>query len=272
MKKHIFIVLKILGFFILWAVIMIPIGNIEVFKENQALQRFWWELIPFLSVIIATILFHNIIDKNKFQKIALGKIIKNSGFGLLLGIGWIGIPILILLIIGRFQLGEINYIPYLYIWIISIALNVIMQEYLVRGYIFKLLQKEYNIIVSIIVTTIIFTLFHGGAFEAGIIAVLNVLTMSVFVSLLLIYTTNLLASIIVHAIWNIIGSLIGCVSLADDYPVLINCIINGNKIISGGIYKLEGSIIVLLVNIILIMFLLLLIKNKENNKSKSNCT
>jgi membrane protease YdiL (CAAX protease family) len=219
-------------------------------------------------------LFHNIICKNKFQKIDLNKLIKNSVLGIFLGIGWIGIPILILLLIGKFQWGEINYIPYLYLWIISAFLNVIMQEYLVRGFIFNLLQKKYSVIIAVIVTTIIFTLFHGGAFEVGIIAVFNVLTMSVFVSLLLIYTTNLLSSIIVHAIWNIIGFLLGNVALADDYPVLINCIINGNKIISGGIYKLEGSIIVLFVNIILIILLLFLIKNKENinNKNKSNCT
>ena len=193
-------------------------------------------MVPLVSVIISTILFYNIIDKNKFQKMGLNKSIKNSVLGLLFGICWIGIPIFVLLFIDKFQFGEINYIPYLFIWILSALLNVIMQEYLVRGYIFNLLQKEYNVIVTVIVTTAIFTLFHGGAFEAGIIAVLNVLTMSIFVSLLLIYTTNLLAPIIVHAIWNITSSLMGCVTLADDYPVLVNCIIKGNNIISGGEY------------------------------------
>jgi len=272
MKKHIVIVLKILLFFILWAVIMIPIGSIEIIKGNQALQRFFWELIPLLSVIIITILFNIIVEKNKFQNIIFNKTLKNSAFGILFGIGWIGIPILILAIIGVLQWGEINYISYLFVWIISALFNVIMQEYLVRGYIFNSLKKEYNVIIAIIITTIIFTLFHGGAFEAGIIAVLNVLTMSVFVSLLLIYTTNLLAPIIVHAIWNIIGFLFGFVILADDYPVLMNCTINGNNIISGGIYKLEGSIIVLFINIILILLLLLLIKKNINNKKKSNCT
>jgi hypothetical protein len=115
-------------------------------------------------------------------------------------------------------------------------------------------KKEYNSLTATIITTLLFTLLHGGAFNAGIIAVINVITMSVFMSLLLVYTNTLIAPIMVHGIWNIIGSLMGYVSLAEDYPVLINSIIIGNKTITGGEYKLEGSVIVLILNITAVRF------------------
>jgi membrane protease YdiL (CAAX protease family) len=204
----------------------------------------------------------------------LDRIIRNCVIGILFGITWIGITISIAFLVGSFHWGNINYIPYLWTWIISILLNVMMQEYLVRGYLFRLLKIEYNTMVSIIITTVIFTLLHGGAFEAGIIAVLNVITMSIFISLLLVYTDNLLVPIITHSLWNIIGSLLGCVSLADDYPILVNCTLTGNEIISGGKYKLEGSIIVLIINMINIVLLIIFINNRKkgkNAKSKSNC-
>jgi membrane protease YdiL (CAAX protease family) len=272
MKRHLFVFIKALGFFTLW-ILLITLQSIPGVSEppfakgNMAIQRFWWELLPLISVIISTLLFTVIIEKNSIKINLLNTITKNSVLGIIIGIEWIGIPILILSIIGSFHFGTINSIPYLFVWIISAFLNVIMQEYLVRGYIFELLKREYNLITSIIITSIIFTGLHGGAFEAGILAVLNVVTMSIFMSLLLLYAKSLFLPIIVHAVWNIVGSLLGCVSLASDYPILINCIITGEKIISGGIYKLEGSIFVLLVNIIHIIVLVLLI-----NRNKSNCT
>ena len=142
----------------------------------------------------------------------------------------------------------------MWVWIIAAFINVVMQEYLIRGYIFQIFKCSYNTIVAMIVSTLILTALHGGAFEVGIIAVLNVLTMSIFVSLLLIYTNALIAPIIVHFIWNAVGCLyLGGVSLAEDYPSLWNCTFTGNKLLTGGIAKIEGSVIVLTMNIIMII-------------------
>ncbi|WP_243122859.1 CPBP family glutamic-type intramembrane protease [Haloimpatiens lingqiaonensis] len=120
------------------------------------------------------------------------------------------------------------------------------------------------------VSTLIFTTLHGGAFEVGIIAVLNVLTMSIFVSLLLVYTNALIAPIIVHFIWNAVGCLyLGGVSLADDYPNLWNCTFTGSKLITGGIAKIEGSIIVLAMNIIMIIIVGVMIsRGRFSNQGK----
>lgn len=68
------------------------------------------------------------------------------------------------------------------------------------------------------------------------------------------YTGSLIAPIIIHFLWNGIGAIIlGGISLAEDYPHLFNMIISGNPILSGGSCKIEGSIIVLLMNIVMII-------------------
>ena len=272
MKKHLIIIAKIFSFFVFWILGLIvyeipSIGDPVFTKNNEAIRRFWWELLPLISVLFVTMFFVKIIEKNKIKICLLNNIVKNVLFGIIVGVIWFSIPIIILCIMGNLQFGIINNIPYLFVWIISVLLNVFMQNILVRGYIFELLRKDYNLLTSIMVTTLIFTLFHGGAFEAGLIAVLNVFTMSIFMSLILIYSKSLLVPIIVHGFWNIVGSLLGCVSLADDYPILINTTIAGNKIISGGIYKLEGSIFVLIMNLLFIIVLIILL-----NRKKSNCT
>ena len=127
-----------------------------------------------------------------------------------------------------------------------------------------MIKQKHNVIAATIVTTTLFTVMHGGAFEAGVIPVLNVVTMSLMMTVVLEYTGSIIAPIIMHAIWNGIGSIIlGGVSLADDYPHLLNVTFNGNDILSGGVCKIEGSIVVLVINIFMIGVFAILKKRKH---------
>ena len=133
-----------------------------------------------------------------------------------------------------------------------------------RGYLYQMIKSNYNIVAAVIVSTGLFTFAHGGAFEAGIFPVLNVITMSLFVTAVLEYTDSLIAPIMIHFLWNGIGAIVlGGVSLAEDYPHLFNMVISGNPILSGGSCKIEGSIIVLLMNLIL-MIGFVMVKRKRN--------
>ena len=127
-----------------------------------------------------------------------------------------------------------------------------------------MIKQKHNLIAATVVTTGIFTALHGGAFEAGIIPVLNVATMSLLMTVILEYTGSIIAPVIMHSIWNSIGAIIiGGVSLAEDYPHLLNVIFSGNDILSGGACKIEGSVIVLAVNILMIFVFILLRKKRK---------
>ena len=64
-----------------------------------------------------------------------------------------------------------------------------------------------------------------------------------------------------------IGAIIlGGVSVASDYPNLLNSTFQGNPLVSGGSYKIEGSIIVFVVNVILIAYLFILNKRMSGSK------
>ncbi|MDL4842625.1 CPBP family intramembrane glutamic endopeptidase [Aquibacillus rhizosphaerae] len=157
-----------------------------------------------------------------------------------------------------------NNINLIWIWILAALFNAAMQELLVRGYLYQLWKQKYNVVVAIVLTTALFTFMHAGAFEAGIIPVMNVISMSVFITLLLEYTGTIIAPIVAHFVWNTIGAIIlGGVSLAPDYPNLFNSTFQGNSLISGGTYKIEGSIVVLIVNLILIVSLFACNKRKN---------
>ena len=265
MKKFISVLLKVVIFFMGWAVLvsLVPVPN----SSNPAIWRLWAEIIPLVAVIIFTIVFW-FIEKKELPIPIFEQPLRNTAIGLGTGIIWLGVSLAILLGLGAMKIESTNDITYIGVWILAAFLNVIMQELLFRGYMYQLLKTKYNLPVAVIVTTLLFTAMHGGAFEAGVIPVLNVITMSLFVSVVLEYTGSLLAPILIHAVWNIIGAIaLGGVTLADDYPSIFNSVVSGNTIISGGIAKMEGSIIVLFLNVMLIVVFFALISKGKKVKS-----
>lgn len=261
MKKSIKIILKILIFFILWLVLAVVIPIPNGISDNW--WRFLAELVPFLAIVFLTYIFSK-FEKDRLSIIHFEKPSKQTLAGIFLGLIWFFIPFLLLSSLGYLEITDKNYIDMLGIWIVSAFINTIMQEFLTRGYIYRLLKKEYNIMIATIISTLLFTLMHGGAFEAGPIAVINVITMSLLMTIILEYSNSLLVPIIMHFIWNGLGGIIfGTVSLADDYPHLYNIEISGNPIISGGSFKMEGSIFVFIINIIMIGIAYYLYKKRK---------
>lgn len=260
MKKFLKIFLKIVIFFIGWAILS---GVIDIPSDNPAVWRFFAELIPFTVMVIFTIVF--LLIENKNIKIP---IMNNIGKGVLtgtiVGFFWIGIVAAILMASKQLYVIGKNDVSYLWLWIVSAFINVIMQELLVRGYVYQLLKKKYNLSVAVIVTSILFTVMHGGAFDAGLIPVVNVVTMCLFTTALYESEKTLLAPIMAHAVWNITGALfLGGVSLADDYPHILNLSASVNTLLSGGNYMMEASIVVTVLNTLLMVFFYLRYRNKK---------
>ena len=250
MKKAIITAVKFVTFFIGWALCAYIF---EIPTDHPALWRFGAELIPLLSIILFSVIFW-LVEKRKITIAPIGKPIKSLEAGVCIGLVWIGSAIGILYLAGVIRFSGRNLVDNFWLWTISCLFNVIMQELLVRGYLYQLLKKNYNVITAAIITTILFTLCHGGALEAGIIPVLNIVTMSIFVTLTLEYFQSIIAPIMIHFVWNYVCAMIlNCDSLADDYPSLLQAVYTGNEILSGGVYKMAGSIVVLVLNIFFIV-------------------
>ncbi|MGL5259320.1 MAG: lysostaphin resistance A-like protein [Lachnospiraceae bacterium] len=264
MKKFIWIFLKIIIFFITWALLsgLAPLPEIS----SPVIWRLFAELFPLLTVIIVTVVFW-LIEKRQLVITIVKKPLKETLIGFGTGVIWVGISATILLAVGVMKIDSLNNIPFLGIWILAAFLNVIMQELLFRGYMYQLIKSKYNLVAATVVTTILFSAMHGGVFEAGVIPVLNVITMSLFMTAVLEYTQSLFVPIIIHGVWNIVGSIVfGAVSLASDYPHLLNTIFRGNEILSGGNVKMEGSIVVLILNLLLTSLFVFFIKKKKRQQ------
>lgn len=263
MKKVLSVSIKTIIFFVGWAICVsvIPIPD----TASAVIWRFWAELIPLLSVIAITLIFW-LADQKKIRLHLTGKPVYNIILGGVTGTIWLGASVGILSILGVVQIEGKNQIAMLWLWLLAAFLNTVMQEMLVRGYLYQMIKSNGNIAAAIIVSTGLFTFAHGGAFEAGILPVLNVITMSLFMTTVLEYTGSLIAPIVIHFLWNGVGAIIlGGVSLAEDYPHLLDMTIHGNPILSGGNCKIEGSIIVLFMNLAFLIGFVAAKKRRERN-------
>ena len=250
MKKFLMTFVKIVIFFIGRAVLA---GIIDVPSENPAIWRFFAELIPLAVLLIFTAVFL-LIEKKKVHIPVKQNCYKGIMSETVVGFIWIGIAGGILLLLKQFEIIVKSEVPLLWLWIISAFINVVMQELLVRGYVYQLLKTKYNLAAAVIITTILFTVMHGGAIEAGVLPVVNVVTMCLFTTALYEAEGTLLAPTMAHAVWNIVGALfLGVVSLADDYPHLLTLTASANTLLSGGNYKIEASIVTTVLSIVLMM-------------------
>ena len=263
LKRIVITFVECICFFLGWAILsaVLPLSN----SDNPALWRLWAEITPLLSIIAFTFIFW-IIEKKTIKLHLFNNPVKGVLLGTITGILWLGLPIIVMKLMKVIEFNGKNDIPLFFVWILAAFLNVIMQELLVRGWLYQVLKQKYNIAISTIVTTALFTLLHGGAFEAGLVPVVNVLTMSLLMTVILEYSGSLIAPTIMHFMWNGIGALVlGGVSLADDYPHLLNMIFSGSKLLSGGECKIEGSIVVLVVNVMLLAVFIGLQRKNGNN-------
>lgn len=261
MKQNLITFSKSFLFFIIWALI---VGFAPIFDDlSPAMWRLTAEIPPLIGVILVTICFLR-LEKKAIHLNFKKDLPKNLFIGIASGTVWLGATSILFLLFRIMSFIDINQVDMLWIWILSAFLNVIMQELLVRGYLYQMIKKEHNLLVAVVSTTLLFTCLHGGAISAGIVPTLNVVTMSLFMSVLLEYTQSLVAPIIAHAFWNIVGCILfGAVSLAEDYPSLFHLEFSGSPILSGAEFMFEGSAIVLVVNLALCLTFFKLNQRKE---------
>lgn len=257
-------VAKVIVFFIGWAVLVsaIPVPDCE----NPAVWRFFAELIPFICIAAMTAIFL-VIERGKIPVQRGNHPLRLIFLSCVFGVVWIGAAVGILAALGVARIESMNQVEQLWLWVLSAFINTVMQELLVRGYLYQMIKKNYTVGAATVVTTALFTLAHGGAFEAGILPVLNILTMSLMITALLEYTGTLCAPICVHFVWNSIGGiLLDGVLLADDYPHLFHMTFTGNPILTGGACKIEGSIVVLILSAVFTLGIIWMMRHKKTKK------
>jgi len=141
---------------------------------------------------------------------------------------------------------------------LAMILNTVIQELLARGYIFQTIQSQANATWAVIITAIIFVLYHAAGLQGNWLPALNVFCAGVLFGVAYYRTNNLWLPIAIHFAWNfLLGPVSGLAAsgqeLANNWRLFT---LQGPVLFTGGTFGVEGSLIVTIITILGIATLL----------------
>lgn len=125
-----------------------------------------------------------------------------------------------------------------------IVLIPICEEIIFRGVIFGYLKKRYNLVVSLIIQALAFAFMHGNIVQGIYTFILGLV-----LGIIYIYTNSLYGSMLMHIIYNLLGSVV-LSKLYGAFPISVYicmilaviCIIYSTKKIKGNFkYRVKNS-------------------------------
>ncbi len=95
LKKIAITIIKFIGFFLGWAILssILPLSS----SENPAIWRLWAEIMPLLAIIFFTLIFW-LVEKKNMKLHLFDNPIKGTAVGVITGVVWLAIPVLIMYI------------------------------------------------------------------------------------------------------------------------------------------------------------------------------
>lgn len=254
--------LKILGFLLLWGVLIGVVVMVAVNMGGEAwferpFWRFFVEIGGTLATLGAFVFMALLVDKRGlatlgFNHRRLGGVLS----GTLLGAAIFAVPVGVLTAIGAARLAP-DMSGFSAVALASgLALcffNVITQEALVRSYIFQELWTKYGAVWAIGLTTVLFVALHfapisqGGS--QGLIAGANILLASVLLGLAYVRSGSLWLPIGIHFGWNgLQGPVLGINVTGTDIGLGRWRVFEfpGDTLLTGGDLGVEGGLIGLL--------------------------
>ena len=211
-----------------------------------------------IGVLLLLWILMRFVDKEPFIKLGFslkGKI-NDIILGMTLGLLLMAVGYTILILLGEIKFVGFNYDlkNIILLFLLFIAVSIAEETY-VRGYVLKNLLKSFNPIISLIISSAIFSLLHFFNPNVNYIALTELFIAGILLGISYVYTKNLWFPIALHLSWNFFQVMFGFnVSGMDTYSLIEFEIIENNNI-NGGDFGFEGSYLSILFSLIMMYFL-----------------
>lgn len=261
MKNLIASVFKTLFFFDLSIVVISLLPAIQ--SNNEALCALWREGVPLAVMLVFTGVFILLVEKRRVRLAVTRRKMQNIGRGVSFGFLLCLLPLCGMRLARVFTLGGRNRIDGFFLYVLALLCYTLTQELLLRGYLYQLYRKMAPATVAVTVCTLLFLSMHLKIFSGGPIYTVNLLLLNIVFCLMLEYSKNLLLPITAHFTYNLVSTLLlGSLSQKNQFPFLLNAEFSGKALLSGGAYKLEGSLFLTVTLVLFSSFLILRIRKR----------
>lgn len=238
--------------------------------DKPATANLFFSAMGAVAILFATWVMTRFVDKRRFSTVGFDwpRAFRDLSRGLGIGAAWLGASVGLLLISGlaTYQVPAGFSGPLVLIAAGSALLNVLTQQLLVVGYIFQTIRAKGGFPIAVVVSALLFSALHAGAFQGSLIPPINVFAAGLVFCLAYGITENLWLPVAIHFAWNVLlGPVLGLtISGTGNLGLGWRFFeISGPDIFTGGAFGLEGGLLVTLTTTILIIILLLSYRRKK---------
>ncbi|KFF19414.1 CPBP family intramembrane glutamic endopeptidase [Flavobacterium hydatis] len=202
-------------------------------------------IIVSLLAITSYIIFFKKYEKREVTELSTNGIARNLIVGTLIGAVLQSLTILVIYLNGSFSIISVNPVSFIIIPLTIAFTIAIIEEILIRGIIFRVMEEKLGSYIALIISALIFGALHLP--NAGS-TLLSGLCIAVEAGLLLgaafMYSRNLWFPIALHFAWNFTQSgIFGAITSGNEKSnSLLVTKIEGSTFITGGEFGPEGTI------------------------------
>lgn len=218
------------------------------------------------ACILSYILFFQKFEKRSITEFAPQGFIKNATIGTLLGFTLQSLTILVIYLNNSYTVVTVNPISFILIPFAIMFTVAIIEEILVRGIIFRIIEEKLGSYIALIISALLFGILHLANAHSTILSSLCITMAGFLFGAAFIYSRNLWFPIALHFAWNFTQSgIFGAITSGNEKTSsLLEAKIQGAEFVTGGQFGPEGSIQATI--ICLIATVILLVLNVKQNK------
>lgn len=201
-------------------------------------------------VILTAIIYCKKIEKRSLYSMGITKAHagKNYAMGLLFGLVLFSICIGLAALFGGIKLNGINDDVNLFIvilYLVGFGIQGFSEEITFRGYFMVSIMKKSSVTKAIFINSLAFAIAHMLNPGLTVIAFVNLMLIGVLMSVYVIKTNNIWGAAAFHSMWNFAQGILYGISVSgtDAKSVVLSTDNAGNKMINGGIFGMEASIL-----------------------------
>jgi membrane protease YdiL (CAAX protease family) len=193
--------------------------------------------------------FVHFIERRPVSELALPKMARELGIGLLVGAGLYTVCVLILMLLGIYRIDGLNPINFMLPAVAMALSSGVFEELLFRGVLFRITEEWLGSWAALAVSSLLFGFMHlvnpQGTIEGALFITIEA---GVLLAAAYMVTRRLWMSMGFHFAWNYTQSGIfsGIVSGNDAAQGLVKATIKGPDVLTGGSFGLESSLIAFL--------------------------
>jgi uncharacterized protein len=240
----------ILGFVFL---ILIPgavqLGTQAIVGDETLLADAITVILITAAALLAYYWFVRVIERRGVTELSLPFALKELLVGALLGTVLFSTTISILWLLGYYQILAVNTIQEMIPWLLTGIISGTLEELLVRGILFRIMEESLGTWIALIISALVFGALHlanpNATLWAGIAIAIEA---GIMLAAAYVYTRRLWVPIGIHFAWNFVqGGIFGVAVSGIESKGLLQSILNGPALLSGGEFGAEASIFAVIV-------------------------